>query len=190
MDKVELEFNNFEQKFCDNNTSKKLKLASGELITIHSGLPRENFAGMGVVTVPKEPHVFDVDTFEIASPEQKFLEAQNVRVMYLHGQTNSGRWVSEAGYSIPDMVKTYEEETGERIDAILVCNPESDSKVKIIPFSDNQEKARIYQKYGNAQVGVQIKDNGEVNAWLWAVNGEDIEYLSWKNRPKVKINVI
>lgn len=184
-----------EQRFCDQQAIKILKdQVAGATFTIHQGLPRETYAGQGIFTVPKIPHVFEADHFELNSPQGTLVDARKVNVLLMHGVAKNGHWLpldrslQEKNVSVEQIVRSFEASSGKSVDVLFVCNPKGESRVRIVPFSDAYDKPRIYMKSGDARGGVtQNEKTGEVTVRMETQSDDQVEYLKWKNKGQVKI---
>lgn len=75
-----------------------------------------------------------------------------------------------------------------KIDVLFVCNPKGGTKVRLVPFSEMNEQARIYMKSGDARGGVTINDRtGEVTVQMNTPFEDQVEFRRWKNKGRVRV---
>jgi len=78
--------------------------------------------------------------------------------------------------------------TGQTIDALFVCNPESTARVRVVPFSGQYQRPMIYMKNGDAKGSVTINDTtGEISVRMNVDSPEEIEFMKWKNKGRVRL---
>jgi hypothetical protein len=183
-----------EQRFAKRFTVDVKDNNSGEFIKVHEGIPRENYAGQGVINVPYEPHIFNADNFELYIGGNRTVDTKNVRVLLMHGTVVDGQWypldpkLQDKGITVEDLVKAYEDSSDKTIDALFVCRPPKESRVrivqvvKVVPFQGTNEKPRIYMKDGDAHGAITINEKtGNVSVTMRADSEDQIEFKDWKN---------
>ena len=188
------EISPIEERFCDQQPPKiVMDKTSNQTFTVHQGVPKETYTGQGIFTVPDTPHVFKADHYTLEVPGKTLIDAGNVNVLLMHGIAKEGRWLpldpalQQKGLSIEDIVKGYEAQTGEMIEALFVCNPKGRSRVRTVPFSGLYEAQRIFMKNGDAHGKVTInEDSGEVTVKMRAEYEDEIEFKRWENKGLVK----
>jgi len=183
-----------EQKFADKNPKRILKdKRTGEVFTVHEGLPRESQVEGVFITAPEEPHVFTADTYKLKIGDKTVVNANNVRVIFMHGVLRDGVWYPQdprlqlKGLTVENIVRSYEDSSNKPVDVLFICNPNY-NRVRISSFSDPNERPRIYMKQGNAKGPIMLnQETGEITVEMKADDREQVEFENWKNKDRVRV---
>ncbi len=181
-----------EKRLCDRKPKKIVKTRSGQRFTTHLGAPGETYLE-GMIFVSDVPHVFLADHFVLNAPGQTLIEATNVNVLMMHGINSGGRWhpksqeLQQKGITVEDIVNGLVE-SGQAIDVLFVCNPESSSGVRVNPFSEKYRTPMIYMTKGDSEGSASLNETtGEITLRMNVNSPNDIEYRKWKNKGRVRV---